>query len=143
MNAQPVRQLHAGPAEYLWLSTSLGVTSEAVPDLPFCASVACAAPSVDSHQDLPKGGHEVGRVAITDNDRGSLAVAPPVSSLPTMNCEQRGEMRRHLCAYLPVRLAVGGGLPGRGCAGTGALNVSHPRRARRRLPGLSLTPVRV
>ena len=54
------------------------------PDLPFFASVACAAPSVDSHQDLPKGGHEVGRVAITDNDRGSLAVAPPVSSLPSM-----------------------------------------------------------
>ena len=65
MNAQPVRQLHAGPAEYLWLSTSLGVTSEAVPDLPFCASVACAAPSVDGHEDLPKGGHEVGPVAIT------------------------------------------------------------------------------
>ena len=143
MNAQPVRQLHAGPAEYLWLSTSLGVTSEAVPDLPFCASVACAAPSVDSHQDLPKGGHEVGRVAITDNDRGSLAVAPPVSSLPTMNCEQRGQMLRQLRAYLPVRMAMGGRLPGRGCAGTAALTVSHPRQTRRQLPGLPLTPRRV
>jgi hypothetical protein len=47
MNAQPVQQLHAGPAEYLWLSTSLGVTPEAVPDLPFCASVACPAPGFD------------------------------------------------------------------------------------------------
>ena len=75
-NAEPVRQLRAGPAEYLWLSTSLGVTSEAVPDVPFCASVARAAHSVDGHQDLPKGGHEVGP---------------------------------------------------RGCAGTAALNVTHPQ----------------
>jgi len=64
-NAEPVRQLRAGPAEYLWLSTSLGVTSETVPDFAFCASVARAAPGVDGHQDLPKGGHEVGPVAIT------------------------------------------------------------------------------
>jgi hypothetical protein len=30
MNAQPVRHLHAGPAEYLWLSTSLPPISRAV-----------------------------------------------------------------------------------------------------------------
>jgi hypothetical protein len=39
---------------------SLGATSEAVPDLSFYASVACAAPGVDGHRGLPKGGHEVG-----------------------------------------------------------------------------------
>jgi hypothetical protein len=40
-----------------------------VPDLPFCASMAYAAPGVDGHQDLPKGGHDVHPVAITDSDR--------------------------------------------------------------------------
>jgi hypothetical protein len=54
-------------------------------------------------------------------------LGPTSRGSPTMNCEQRGQMRRHLCAYLPVRMAMGGGLPGRGCARTTALNVSHPQ----------------
>jgi len=35
------------------------------------------------------------------------------ASLPTINCGQRVQMRRHLRAYLPVRAAVGGGLASR------------------------------
>jgi hypothetical protein len=74
MNAQPVRQLHADPTEYACRPYRIFVVVNvarrdlgAVPDLPD-ASVACAAPGVDGHQDLPRRGHEVGSVAITDSD---------------------------------------------------------------------------
>jgi len=58
--------------------------------------------------------------------RRGRAVRPPLTSLPTMDCEQRGQMHRHLRAYLLVRGGYGRRAPEPGgCARTAALKVSH------------------
>src|SRR6266566_4920898 len=59
---------------------------------------------------------------------------------PSMNCDERGEIRYRLRAYLPI--AGGHGRQGSragGSARTPALNANHARQAQRRLLGRSLT----
>ena len=68
-------------------------------------NVAAAAVARDSHGSAS--------ITVTDGDRTERCTDPRAGCRsPTMNCERRGQMRRHLRAYLPVRVAIGG-RPGR------------------------------